>query len=517
MNSCFAYVRVSTAKQGSQGVSLQEQRSAIEAYAARNAIDIVEWFEEQETAAKRGRPVFSRMMKRLEATEAAGVIIHKIDRGARNLRDWADLGDLIDKGVKVHFATESLDLASRGGRLSADIQAVVAADYIRNLREETRKGFYGRLKQGFYPLAAPLGYLDNGKAKPKTIDPVKGPLVKRAFELYATGTYTLHSLRRELPIIGLTNKADKPLTINGLSRLLNNPFYTGVIRLKNGQTFRGVHEPLIARGLFNDVAEILEGRTPKRGFKHQFLFRQMIVCAGCGYKAIGERQKGHVYYRCHACRGSCVREETIDAAIRHSLGRIAPAPAGLDALIDVCNQLMADTRQLAANHRRTQAARLEYARGKLARLTDAMVDGLIERQAFEQRRVALAVEIDEIERQDGADPAAPVRKVIEYLERAKTAQTQYEIGTPSEKRDILKSVTSNLILDRKNVQIRLPKSFLCIAAYTRSRKCDPNSGTARTELLNGLLHIVQTDSEQTSKRPAIPEEPNLPDEFRAAA
>ncbi len=54
--------------------------------------------------------------------------------------------------TEVHFANESLDLQSRGGRLSADIQAVVAADYIRNLREETRKGFYGRLKQGLCPM-----------------------------------------------------------------------------------------------------------------------------------------------------------------------------------------------------------------------------------------------------------------------------------------------------------------------------------------------------------------------------
>jgi hypothetical protein len=40
----------------------------------------------------------------------------------------------------VHFANDSLDLNTRGGRLSADIQAVVAADYIRNLREEAKKG-----------------------------------------------------------------------------------------------------------------------------------------------------------------------------------------------------------------------------------------------------------------------------------------------------------------------------------------------------------------------------------------
>ncbi len=40
---------------------------------------------------------------------------------------------------------------------SADIQGVVAADYVRNLREETKKGLYGRLKQGIYPLGAPIG------------------------------------------------------------------------------------------------------------------------------------------------------------------------------------------------------------------------------------------------------------------------------------------------------------------------------------------------------------------------
>src|ERR1700687_3547796 len=98
MNHYFGYTRVSTAKQG-EGVSLQQQREAIERYAQRNGHQIGQWFEEQETAAKQGRPVFSEMIKLLKHGKARGVIIHKIDRSARNLRDWADLGDLIDQGV----------------------------------------------------------------------------------------------------------------------------------------------------------------------------------------------------------------------------------------------------------------------------------------------------------------------------------------------------------------------------------------------------------------------------------
>ena len=51
MKSCFAYIRVSTVKQGLHGVSLPEQRDAIAAYAARHQIKITQWFEERVTAA----------------------------------------------------------------------------------------------------------------------------------------------------------------------------------------------------------------------------------------------------------------------------------------------------------------------------------------------------------------------------------------------------------------------------------------------------------------------------------
>lgn len=60
-------------------------------------------------------------------------------------------------------------MSSRSARLAADIQAVVAADYIRNLREEAKRGIEKRLEQGFLPCGAPVGYLDAGKAKSKTI------------------------------------------------------------------------------------------------------------------------------------------------------------------------------------------------------------------------------------------------------------------------------------------------------------------------------------------------------------
>src|SRR5262249_44352777 len=228
------------------------------------------------------RPIFNKMLRLLKSGKSDGVLIHKIDRSARNLKDWADLGDIIDGGIEVQFANDNLDLHSRGGRLSADIQAVVAADFIRNLREETRKGMYGRIKQGLYPLPAPLGYVDVGRGQPKKLDPAKAPVVRQAFELYATGRYNLHSLVEEMYRLGLRNRKGKKVNLNRFSILLNNPFYIRLIRLKRtNETFPGSHAPLIPKSLFDRVGRILHGKTNSKIQIHDLTYRRLLNCKRC--------------------------------------------------------------------------------------------------------------------------------------------------------------------------------------------------------------------------------------------
>ena len=89
MKQYFAYIRVSTPRQGQTGVSLPAQRDAIIRYAQKHRLSISTWFEEKQTAAKYGRPVFNQMLGSLKKHRARRIIIHKIDRSARNLKDWA--------------------------------------------------------------------------------------------------------------------------------------------------------------------------------------------------------------------------------------------------------------------------------------------------------------------------------------------------------------------------------------------------------------------------------------------
>lgn len=492
----YSYIRVSTVKQGERGVSLQEQQDAILRYAQRQNLPIIRSFDEQETAAKRGRPVFDEMMRLLKRGKAHGVIIHKIDRGARNLKDWADLAELIDTGVEVHFANESLDMNTRGGRLSADIQAVVAADFIRNLREETKKGFYGRLKQGLYPMGAPIGYLNCGKGQPKAPNPKMSPLILLAFQLYATGNYSLPRLVEELYEQGLRNHRNAKVSLNGLSTILNNPFYIGVIRVrKTGETFRGVHEPIVSKLLFDAVQQILKGKTVVRTKKHGFTFSRMLCCRLCGRTLMAELQKGHTYYRCHTqkCATKTLREEQIYAALANAFAPLQLNKAEITYARRWFARSLVNQSKLQKEELERCQLGLAQLRDRLMRLTDAYLDGVLDKSLHEERRSALLMEEAGLKQKIAALEAGhseTLEQVEKFLELVKGASNLHKLAILEEKRNLTKRLTSNLGAGPKSVAITLNAEAQEIANRSLLPCSSPNRGVPRTwDAI--LMHLVQ--------------------------
>ena len=499
----FAYIRVSTIKQGERGSSLAEQKSAIEAYVARHDLKIARWFEETETAAKRGRRLFSAMLAELKQGRVDGLIMHKIDRGTRNWHDWASLGDLIDRGVDVRFVTDNLDLMSRGGRLTADIQAVVAADYIRNLREEVKKGMYGRLKQGLYPWSAPMGYLNNGKAKLKTIDPVKGPLVRYLFERYSSNTIGFEELRREMWEKGLRTSVGKPLFPNTLTAILNNPFYMGVIRIgTTGETFPGAHEPLISKALYDRVQTILRGKTVPKAKKHRFLLRQMVRCEHCSTRHLtGEYQKSRVYYRCHGkdCQGVPWRGDVLENIALEQVRRVRfdfqghgdvgtkidPWGAGgLGDFRDVAEEINREREGDRQKIRETLHLRLKLLDDRMTRLTDLLIDETIDRETFNFRKEQLLMERQGlVEELAAADQRSPVQTIFEKFERNNRELLRYEILSDDEKRELIDIVCSNFTVRGKSSTFALRSPYKEIAEDDDPHYCAPTWIRTRDHLL----------------------------------
>ncbi|MCK0103227.1 recombinase family protein [Pseudohalocynthiibacter sp. F2068] len=443
-------------------MSLEAQKDAIEAFASQNNLTVTKWFEEKETAAKSGRPIFNAMLKQLKHGAASGLIMHKIDRSARNLRDWAIVSELPDAGVDVYIATESLDFNSRGGRLTADIQAVIAADYIRNLREECIKGLNGRLKQGLYPFRAPIGYLDNGRGQPKTICPVKGPLVHDTIQLYASGRFSIRSLMNEAERRGLRNHAGKPLSQHGIETILANPFYTGLIVIKRtGATFQGVHKPLVEMKTFQRVQDIKAGKAGKKVTRHNHQYRGLFRCGLCDGPMSPERQKGWVYYRCQKpeCATKTVREDAIDQAVQAALGLLELCEAQAEKLRnDWLAWIESNQRE---THIRSIELRLDHTRERLSRLTDLLIDGTIGKADFNDRKRTLALELAQLEenRKDADRNHLSIEQMEIFIELMKNLSRLHISAEPAEKRSLVKNCFSNRTVVGKEPCLK-PHSWL---------------------------------------------------------
>ncbi len=475
MKQCFGYIRVSTQKQG-EGVSLDAQKDAILAFASRHELTIIRWFEEKQTAAKGGRPQFNQMLRQLKRRIADGVVIHKVDRAARNPRDWALFSELPDLGVEVFVATESLDFNSRGGRLTADIQAVIAADYIRNLREETIKGLDGRLKQGLYPFRAPIGYLDNGRGKPKSPDPQKAPLIRKMFELYGTGQYSLRALQAEITRRGLRNLNGQPLTLHGVATILDNTFYTGLITItRTGKTFAGCHEPIISTKLFRRVQNIKAGRSGPKVTKHMHLFQGLFRCAYCHGAMTPELQKGRCYYRCQrqGCPTTTVREDRLEQAITYHLHRLQIKPEHARRLEKRWMQ------EAEAKRAEDPAAiiklNIQAEKARLDRLTDLLLDETIDTATYQKRQRSGHLRLGELRDQltELPDRNAIERHRTDFLELMKSLCLLYEMAKPPEKRQIIENTFSNRAIAGKNVEFE-PYDWLSRPdSVPGVLKCDP--------------------------------------------
>ena len=317
----FMYCRVSSKEQEDEGYSLAAQAELLRHYAYQNGILIEKEFIEAETAKKAGRKLFNEMLSEFKKTKNVTILlVEKTDRLYRNFHDYVKLEDL---EVEVHFVKEN-QILNKGShskdKFMHGINLLMAKSYIDNLSEEVRKGLLQKVKDGGYPRSAPMGYINNKNTREIEIDPKPSQLVKKLFEWYATGNYSLKTVREKAQSEGLLNGLSKYKTSkNTIHKLLQNHVYYGKVPFK-GELYEGKHTPIISEDLFNKVQDVLLGKNqPISRRKNRFLYSGLLKCSKCGCAIVGEIKKGkYIYYHCTQMKGPCdnikklVREEVLD-------------------------------------------------------------------------------------------------------------------------------------------------------------------------------------------------------------
>ena len=308
-----SYLRVSTRGQAErggghdEGFSIPAQREANKKKATTLGAIVGKEFVDRGASAKSAdRPQLQAMLEyvRENANRVDYVIVHKVDRLARNRDDDSDIMRVLREcGVQLVSASESID-ETPSGMLLHGIMSSIAEFYSRNLATEVKKGMGEKVKSGGTIGRAPIGYINVRRIDEKgreertvELDPQRAPLVKLAFEEYSTGNWSLNSLAEYMSALGLNTRAtpkipSKPVTKCTIEKMLKNPYYAGVIRY-NGVEYDGAHEALVSLETFNSVQTIIRAHhNGERTRDHPHFLKGSVFCHECGSKMIVTYAKG---------------------------------------------------------------------------------------------------------------------------------------------------------------------------------------------------------------------------------
>ncbi len=477
--------RVSS-KEQEEGYSIDAQKHRLETYCLRRNLNVVRTFEITESSTMGDRRKFMAMIKFVRAQrEPVAIVADKVDRVQRSFKEYPLLDELIQKGkIELHFNTENYvihkDSVSQE-RLMWSMGVIMAQSYIDSMRDNVKRSFGQKIRMGEWIAKAPLGYMNVKDERGKSdiiLDPDNAPLVKKLFEEYATGAFTLSEMVEKARNWGLRNKYGKKSHPQKalLHRVFNNPFYYGQMLIK-GQLYQHRYEPLISKALFDQCQAVLEGwhKKPFQWAGKEFVFRGLITCATTGRLVTGSEQKktyksgktaSWTYLRCwkpdNPDKKMWVREERI-------LAQVEAVLKGLQVEPDLLAFLQGYLRQTEQSERgfvRRQVGEWQREHTKLQNrldtLMDLLLDGTIERAEFEDKKAKIRT--DQIGLEDniaGARAGDDSFKdsMLTMLSLASEAYDLFKTSNTALRRELVNRVFANLKLDGGKLRYTLREPF----------------------------------------------------------
>ena len=390
-----SYLRVSTRGQAErggghdEGFSIPAQREANKKKALSMGAMVGKEFVDRGASAKSAdRPQLQAMLEYVKenADRVDYVIVHKVDRLARNRDDDSDIMRVLREcGVQLVSASESID-DTPAGMLLHGIMSSIAEFYSQNLATEVKKGMGEKIKGGGTVGRAPIGYQnirlvdDKGREERTVItDPERAPLIKLAFEEYATGNWTVADLADHLAACGLNTRStpkisSQPVTLKTLHKVLVNPYYKGVVKYK-GIEYPGSHEALVDTETWDKVQAILASRiNGTRNLKHPHFLKGSIYCAYCGERMMvsNEKKKDGTIYPYFVCSGrhskrrkDCTTKAVLIDVVEKEIEKIYEAyqlPPEVRILLESCIQ------EIISTERAKYDAELDGLKGEKAKL-----------------------------------------------------------------------------------------------------------------------------------------------------
>ena len=492
---CIIYVRVSTEEQ-TKGYSLNGQERIDTEFAETLGYEVIKVFREEGISAKDlNRPQLQALMKwtRENASKVDALIFWKWERISRGTEyDYAILGRFFDECKITPLSVTECNEQSPEGELLRWITKGTNLYERRKISQRTSMGMEQKAREGIMPHKAPIGYLNVENREKKRViivDEQTAPFIRRAFELYATGNYSLKRLGETLYYDGFKHpKTGEKFPPRKFEWMLKNIFYVGKFQYK-GNIYEGTHEPIIPRDLFYQVQSMFGWKKPKTHDIY-FPYTNMIRCGKCGEHYLSaEMKRGahnsgeYIYYRCK-CGVKALKQEQLEKTFKDMLDDLYIPPSEIDLLKDEARELLQAIKEYEASiespvemQKKIEQIRVRIKKSYTDKLDGKLPYGMTEKE-WEGLMAEWSSELDKLE-----------MKLEEHKQKSKILYDRmslimafcnrlpelFALAKPEIKREIIQTCVRTLTYNGETLQIELFPVFYKMK-YWKNLKNGADSG-----------------------------------------
>lgn len=498
------FARISSVAQ-EDGVSLDAQNEKLQAYCRDNGMEVIETYRVVESSTKGQRKQFHQALKLVEKQKSTtALVVHSTDRLLRGFKEYGLVEELIESGkLEVHVTNERL-IVNRNtpwaDLLKFDFSILGGKMYVNQLKEHVKKAVQYKIGQGKVIGNVPTGYLN--RRDPVTneatvvLDPERAILIKRLFEEYSTGTYSISELTKKARQWGLTSsrKSRAPLGLASIANILENPFYIGYMTYK-GKRVPHVYPILIDESLFDRCQQIREGNNnkPVVSTEKPFVFRGLMKCGSCGCSITSDLKKGrYVYLACTKAKGKdkCaskrIREEKAMAVVEEVLSRLVIPDPLLQEIREYLVKLNQEEHKTYEGTVEALQKELKQQDQMLERLLNLYLEGSITQPEYDKKRNQINKNKQRISTQLASNQEGHADfqdSLVVLLKTVSKASKLFKSSKIEQKRKIITFLFSNLFLDGENISYELHAPFNKLVNLTGNQKWWPFVDEYRSFLL----------------------------------
>ncbi len=473
MKKAYAYYRVSTEEQATEGKSIETQRKLCRKWAEDNGFKIIREFTDEGKSATKiaGRVSLQDLLDKSREEDLDVVIVQDTDRLARNVLDHLTIKSILKKqGVSVVSANQPMIDDTTEGRLFDGIIAYMNEYQSGLTGRKTSKVLLEKAKIGWYPKIPPLGYQNAENPKPISnldkriivIDNKVAPYLKKVFQEYSTGKTTIKEMAEYLNSQGVRPNRGTKVHKNTVCNILKNEFYTGYFTWQKTK-FKGKHTPLVDTELFERVQLIMQNhnKNASRKRKHNFLLSGFIYSKVNGKRMLGEhhdKKSGRRYsYYCDLDNraGSYIGSAKLEAEVENLFGNIQISKEYSDKVLEIAKGMLKESRKNQSSERKRISSELQRIEKAMIEVEDSrFMSQKIDNETFtrlyqryNEERDRYTNELNSLNKDDSQH----IKILEKILGLAENIGNAYKVADDSTKRSYLNLFFKKILVDKGKI------------------------------------------------------------------